>query len=110
VTHARGGERLAMEARDDLGVLCELRMQRLDRDTSLDDDVLALVHGAHAAFAEHAHDAIAILEHHADAWVLALHRLHHRFTHASSFEASRAAPITVGVRPEGVNVARGAAR
>ena len=63
VADRRGRQRLLVEARDDLGVLGQLSVEHLDRDASLDQRVLALVHRAHTAFADLSDDAITVLEH-----------------------------------------------
>jgi hypothetical protein len=69
---ADGGSRegLAVKARHHLGVGRVLRVQALDRHTTLDENVLGLVHAPHAAFAELAHDAIAFLKHECRGWGL----------------------------------------
>ena len=51
--------RLAAEARHQIGLPRELRVQDLERDLLADLDVLGLVDRAHAAGAEHALDAVA---------------------------------------------------
>ena len=60
------GARLAAEARHQVRLPRELRVQDLERDLLADLDVLGLVDGAHAAGAEHALDAIAPVDDHAD--------------------------------------------
>ncbi|MDQ3035891.1 MAG: class I SAM-dependent methyltransferase, partial [Myxococcota bacterium] len=55
----RGELRLALEARDDLGVLRDLRTQHLDRDGSAERLLHACVHGAHPAHPEEPTDAVA---------------------------------------------------
>jgi hypothetical protein len=46
-----------------------VRVEAFDRDPALDEGVLTLVDGAHAALAELLHDLVLVLEHHADARV-----------------------------------------
>ena len=56
----RGGRlRLPVKTLNDLAVRRELRMQALDRQALADQLVKPFIDGAHAAFAELAHDAIA---------------------------------------------------
>jgi hypothetical protein len=87
VADQRGGVGLAVKALDQLGALGEVGVQRLDRDPTTDQLVLALVDGAHAAFAELAHDAVAALQEHADAGV--------RGNHDKAFELA----CRIGVKP-----------
>ena len=60
------GARLALEARELIGLAREIAVKHLDREAELDAQVLGLVEPRHAAFAEHAHDAVGAAEHLAD--------------------------------------------
>ena len=59
---AAGRLRLALEALHRLGVVRDGGVQHLDGDAAPDADVLALVDGAHAAFADHFDDAVLTIE------------------------------------------------
>ena len=66
VLDVRGGHRLALEARDDLGHARHLGVEHLDRDALAHERVLGRVDRAHAALAEERVDAVAIREDHPD--------------------------------------------
>jgi hypothetical protein len=53
---------LALEAHHGLGLAGDAGVEQLDRYLAANSDVLALVHGAHAAGAELAHDAILVVK------------------------------------------------
>ena len=63
---ARGGARLAPEPLDQLLLRRVVRVQDLDRDDLADLDVLGGVHGPHAALADLAQHAVAVVDHAAD--------------------------------------------
>jgi hypothetical protein len=67
VADGRRRERLAVEALKDRRVVRVLRVQTLDRDAALDQNVLALIDGAHAALTEFLDDPVAVLDHLAQA-------------------------------------------
>ena len=59
VHQARGGLRLALEARDERGIVGEVLGEQLDRDLALQAQVEREVHGGHPAEAEPALQAVA---------------------------------------------------
>ena len=63
VADARGGARLAPEPLDQILLRRVGRVQDLDRDALADLDVLAGVDGPHAAFADLADHAVAVVDH-----------------------------------------------
>src|SRR6188768_3999008 len=54
----RGNARLLQEAWTEAGALGQLRMQEFERDAGLEKLVTRLVHGAHSAIADQAHDPV----------------------------------------------------
>ena len=55
------GLRFAFEALHHLDIAGEGRVQHLDRDPAIDANVLALEHGAHAAFADHPDNPVLVV-------------------------------------------------
>ena len=78
VADARGGARLAPEALDQVLLLRVDRVQDLDRDALADLDVLAGVDRAHAALADLAQDAVAVLDHPSDEIAAGVERIGRR--------------------------------
>ena len=54
--------RFALEAHEELSLLCELRLQDLDRERLSQANVIRLVHDAHASGAELAHEPVLPVE------------------------------------------------
>src|SRR6188508_2356023 len=64
--------RLALEAREQARLACEIVVDDLDREARVDPQMRGLVQPRHAALPEHTYDSVRVTEHDANLWITRL--------------------------------------